>query len=352
MPVPAGRLAQYFDNASTTALDPAARAEMLPWLGEEFGNTQSVHAWGRGVHEAVELARSRVAALAGVEPEEVAFTSGATEANNWALAAGGWARSPFEHPSARRVSEVLPNSGFGLMAPQRPVEGLCVMVVESETGAVPTPPAVPGARLHRDATQAFGKLPNPLRGADTAAVSAHKLHGPQGVGALIAREARFPSPFLLGGGHEHGRRAGTLNVAGIVGFGAACAVAAERLESDFRHAQDCRAAVLEGLHGMPDMGLTYHTENSPFILSVQLAGILGEAMVVELDAVGFAIGAGTACSAGSTEPSPVLLAAGLSPAQARSTVRVSFARTNTVEAASALGKAMAAAAGRLQGSSP
>lgn len=354
-----GRAERYFDNASTTALDPAAAAAMRPWLEGSFGNAHSLHAWGRAARDAVEAARSQVAALVGCDPEEIAFTSGASEANNWVIVrSAAVACSPFEHASVREPAtaaggRVLEPDGWELGPVPSGCQTLCVLTVSNETGAVPVLPKLPdGVFLHRDAAQSFGKLPMSQFPCDSAAFSAHKLHGPQGVGALYCAGARFPSPLLLGGGQESGRRAGTLNVAGIVGFGAACSVALERMETDYQHARKCREAVLEGLSSVPGLGISDHRENSPYILSVVLPGILGEAMVVEMDAVGFAVGSGPACSAGTAEPSPVLLAAGLSPSEARSSVRISFGRGNTLASASALGAAMASAVRRMQGIIP
>lgn len=336
--------ANYFDNAATTQLDPLALAEMLPFLGTDFGNASSIHAYGQRAKTAVELARARVAGLFGCSPEEIVFTSGATESNNWVLQSfQDVIVSPFEHSSVAEVAENLSyrtfeNDGYELLE-ESELELASVMSVNNETGAILSPP--PGQfKLHRDMTQSFGKVPVLLVGVDYASVSGHKLHGPQGVGALFIRNADPLEPLLYGGGQEGALRGGTLNVAGIVGFGAACAIAGDQMPDRLAHVESLRTTALETLAKVPDWRVNESNQNSPYILSLSFLGVEGETLVIEADAQGFAISSGAACSTGSTEPSRVLTALEIEPEWLRGTIRVSFSKGNTVDTTAALSKVL------------
>jgi cysteine desulfurase len=339
---------RYFDNAATTPLDERVLEEMLPFLREEFGNANSIHGFGGRAMAAVDRARERVATLIGADdPSQIVFTSGATESNNWVISAhSDGLFSPFEHsavrePALRCGMAPMKNDGLALLPPERPVEFLSVMSVNNEIGAMwDARDFRPYARsLHSDLTQQVGKMPVDLAALDYASFSAHKLYGPKGVGALyFATEA--PHPFQVGGEQEHGLRAGTLNVPGIVGLGAACAVAADEMDRDFGHAQDLRALLLEELSGLSDWQVNGGERVSPYILSVSFRGVEGETLVVEADGAGFAISAGAACSSRSTEPSHVLSALGLGEEWLRGTARVSFGRFNTNESTRDLAKTL------------
>lgn len=334
--------ARYFDHAATTPLAPEVRTEMEPFLGLVAGNAHSLHAFGRRVHEAVERARERVASFIGAEdPQQVVFTSGATEACNTVIAAfpEGWI-SPFEHsavrePASQRGYQTLSNEELELQAPEVTPELVAVMMVNNEIGACWDARTLPARRRFVDATQALGKIAVDLDGIDYAAFSAHKVYGPQGVGALFTADGSL-EPLMVGGDHEQGRRAGTTNVAGVVGFGAACVAAEDRWESDAAHAAELRGILLQELEDVSDWSV--NAEGVPHILSISFEGIEGETLVLEADAGGFAVSAGAACSSRSTEPSHVLQALGLSPSRLRGTLRVSFGRANTRESASSLGK--------------
>lgn len=337
---------RYFDNAASTPLDPRVRDAMLPWLGTLAGNAHSIHEAGRAARAAVERARAQVAALIGAEaPEEVFFTSGATEALNTVIAAFPTvAISPFEHSAVRAPAlasraEVLANSRYSIAAPASDPSLVAVMAVNNETGAVLTPPGA--KRLLVDATQAAGKVPCGL--GDFAAISAHKFHGPQGAGALYIRDAILIQPLLRGGGQEAGQRAGTLNVAGIVGMGAAAEIARSEMDEGRIAAQAMREVVLEGIRAVSGHFVNDGPDQSPFILSASFEGVLGESVVVELDRMGFAISSGAACSSESAEPSPVLTALGYSRDRVRGAMRISFGRFNTLESAYALAQALVTA---------
>ncbi len=349
--------ANYFDHAATSPVLPEVFTEMLPYLSEDFGNANSLHSWGQRARAAVELARSRVASLLGCFPEEVFFTSGATEANNWVMRqfeGPKIAYSPFEHSSVLETgralgARVLPNVGYVVSAPGGSTTALVsVMTVNNETGAELEAPKIPGALCHRDVTQQLGKLPLDLTDTDFASMSAHKLGGPKGVGALYARGGGPLEPLLFGGEHEGGYRAGTLNVAGIVGFGAACALASDEMVERLERAKRLRGILLQALHKVPDWLENCHNANSPYVLSVSFLGIQGESLVVEVDAKGFAVSSGAACSSRSTEPSHVLTALGYSPERVRGTVRISLGPGNTAESTWALGKALESAAAKLR----
>lgn len=336
---------RYFDNAATTPLAPEAKEAMLPWLAERFGNAHSLHEPGREAAHAVELARAQVAALVGCEPEELYFTSGATESNNWVLRGfQGIAIGPTEHSSVRETAiavGALVTGMDGLQPADPPLAGIQLssrMLVNNEIGSIYDPaPRPPAGLVHSDSTQALGKLPINLAPLDLASFSAHKLYGPKGVGCLYAKDAQSPPPLLTGGEHEGGRRAGTLNVPGIVGFGAAAQLAADRLERDYAHAENLRSIVLEELASVSDWQVNGGPRVSPYILSLSFFGIEGETLVIETDHAGFAISSGAACSSRSTEPSHVLIALRVPGEWLRGTVRISFGRFNTEESARELG---------------
>ncbi len=340
--------ANYFDHAATTPLAPEAWREIEPFLGFLSGNAGSIHGFGRRAEAAVELARSRVAEALGAEdPHQIVLTSGATEGCNAVLAAysGGWI-SPFEHaavrePALARGYGVLPNDGLEIL-PQRGGPGggvslLAVMTINNEIGTRWDVRDLPAEVRFVDATQALGKVAIDLEGVDYAVCSAHKLYGPQGVGALYTASGAL-DPYLRGGEQEGGRRAGTVNVAGVVGFGAACALAAERWQDDGRHAGELRGIVLDGLGELSDWMVNGGEGAVPHILSLSFLGLEGETLVIEADGAGFALSAGAACSSRSTEPSHVLSALGLPDAWRRGTVRISFGRSNTRESAASLAR--------------
>jgi len=325
------RLENYFDNAASTPVDPRVLEAMLRFLGSSPGNPHSLHAWGLEAAEAVERARYQVAKLIGAEDlQQVIFTSGATESNNWFLASYPEAHvSPFEHSS---IYEYAQNFGLG--------EGArSWMAVNNETGVILDRAWLGEGPNHSDLTQAVGKIRTDVVGLDYASGSAHKLYGPKGVGFHYYRETPW-TPFLLGGDQEFGLRAGTLNVPGIVGFGEACRIADSELESNLQAVIDLRSIVLDELQGTADWQIHGEGQVSPYILNLGFNGIQGETAVIELDAAGFGISSGAACSARSEEPSHVLTAMGIAPEFVRGAVRISFGRTNTKESSAELGRTL------------
>jgi len=360
----------YLDHNATTPLEPAARAAMLPFLGGEFGNPSSAHRLGSAARCAVEEARAQVAELLGAEPRQIVFTSGGTEANNLALAGvqGRVLASPIEHSSvleplrARAAAgalrlELLPVDGAGRVEPaalEAALAGETALVsvawANNEIGTVQPLAAIAdlcrrrGVPLHSDAVQAAGKVEIDAR-ADLLSLSAHKLGGPKGVGALCLRPGARLAPLLLGGSQERGRRAGTENVAGIVGFGAACALAGRRL---------ARAAAIEALREelwarLADLpGIARNSPRHdclPNTLNLGLRGRAGDALVAALDLAGVAVSTGSACAAGASEPSHVLLALGRSPAEARDAIRFSLGPETTADDVARAAAALRAIAG-------
>jgi cysteine desulfurase len=324
---------------------------MEPYLRDSFGNANSIHSAGREACAAVCKAREQVAALIRADdPSEVVFTSGATEANNWILRDfSTLAISPFEHGSVSAFAcshgaTVLKNKGWTLEGSN--AELTSVMRVNNETGAILEMPAA--RKTHSDATQAVGKIPIDVRSYDFASMSAHKFYGPKGVGALYIKGAQEMEPLLFGGEQEHGQRSGTLNVPGIVGMGAAAAVAIERKDEDYAQAASLRDYVKGRLGELPGVSFVEHTAQSPFVLSTCFEGLEGESIVVSLDAKGFAVSSGSACSSGKGHTSSVLRALGLPDTLARGAVRISFGRFNTRQAAEALCSEIEAAVGSLR----
>ncbi len=353
----------YLDNQATTPCDPRVVEAMLPWFGARFGNPHSVeHGVGREAAEAVEAARAEVAALLGVEAREIVFTSGATEANN--LAIKGFAR--FTGPGERRrivtlatehkcVLEsvrdleregfepvVLPVGPDGRADPARlarALEGallLSVMAAHNETGLLQDLPALAatahaaGARFHTDLAQAAGKVSLALGdwGVDLASVSAHKLYGPKGIGALFVR--RRPrvrlAPLFSGGGQERGLRSGTVPAPLAVGFGEACRIARAEMAAEQARIGALRDRLLAGLRArIPGLGLNGPIEGRlAGNLSLRFPGVRAASLIEACP--GIAMSTGSACTSAEIAPSHVLTALGLDAAEAGATLRLSVGR--------------------------
>ncbi len=332
---------RYFDHAATTFLHPEVLAAMLPFLTTNGGNAHSLHSWGREAAGAVEHARTQVSEALGAEdPGQIFFTAGATEANNWLAHLWGseWDFSPFEHsslfePAQALGAHMLENQGYQLETQNRRTS---IMRVNNETGAVLDFPAID--ELHSDLTQAVSNIPVSVAGLQFASVSAHKFGGPKGIGVLFARDPYALEPMLRGGDQEGGLRAGTLNVPGIVGMGAAIELAVRLQPQKQAHLIALRQAFFEGLGKHDRIRVNTPPHQSGHILSISFQGLVGETLVIEADQAGFAISSGAACSSRSTEPSHVLTALGLKPEWLQGTVRVSLGWSNSIESAHALGE--------------
>jgi cysteine desulfurase len=354
----------YCDHNASTPLRAEVLDAMLPYLREQFGNASSVHALGSRARCAVEAARAQVAALIGARPAEIVFTSGGTESNNLAIA-GVLRRTqrrtivttPIEHSSVREVIRGLQEDGCGVR--EVPVDamgrvtaaavaaqlddGVALVSVgwaNNEIGTIQPIEdiaAVCRARdvlLHVDAVQAVGKIPLHVRDIDLVSISAHKLGGPKGVGALFARRDVVVRPLFVGGGQERGLRAGTENVAGIVGMGEACRLAAAEIGGLGEACVALRDALGTGLPAsIPGIRRNGPLDEDclPNTLNMSFDGVPGEALVAALDLAGVAVSSGSACAAGAGEPSHVLLALGCSAEAARNGVRFSLGRTNTLD---------------------
>ena len=321
----------YLDHAATSPLRPEAREAMLPWLGERFGNPSGAHAVARAARQAVDEAREVVAAALGFEPREIVFTSGGTEADN--LAVHGATRpvcSAVEHHAVLdAVDASLPVDAQGRVEPagvRAAVEGgadlVSVMLVNNEVGTINDLDAVVTATrglalLHTDAVQGLPWLDvaAAARTADLVSVSAHKIGGPQGVGALAVREGIGLRPLSAGGGQERDRRSGTHNVAGIVGFAAAVVACAAARDEEGRRIAQLRARLAEGvLAAVPDARETVdRAVTVPGICSLQFDGVESEALVVLLDRMGVCASAASACASGAMRASHVLDAIGAGP---------------------------------------
>ena len=351
-------IANYFDNAATTPVDPRVAEAMRPFFEQDFGNANSIHSWGIAAHAAVEDSRGRIAGLVGAaDPTQILFTSGATESNNWVLAhRDSIAVSPFEHsavlePARKLGADILPKPGARFGTASATVDLMSVMSVNNEIGArldVPKGAKTSANAVHRDITQEVGKFRVDLEDVDFASFSAHKFYGPKGVGCLYAENPFGLEPLIMGGEQQHGLRGGTLNVPGIVGMGVAASIAIERMAEEAEHMEACRAAVLKEVEGLSDFAVHGGPRSSPYILSMSFSGVEGEALVLDLDRRGYAISGGAACSSRSTDPSHVLLALEVPSELLRGTIRISFGRFNTKESALRLGRALRGAVDTLR----
>ncbi|MGI9421531.1 MAG: cysteine desulfurase family protein [Geminicoccaceae bacterium] len=333
----------YLDCNATAPVKPRVIEAMAETMAE-VGNPSSVHAAGRAARKRLSTARAQVAALVGVSPEAVVFTSGGTEANNQALAGMPVMASAIEHPSVMSLADMqacVPVDGDGLielaglsdLLASQHAATLAVMMANNETGVIQPVKEVAaiareaGVRLHVDAIQAAGKIPIdfPGLGADTLSLSAHKFGGPQGVGALICREGVEPAALLQGGSQERRFRAGTENLPGIVGFGLTAALALEdngfadrvgalrdRLEAEIADLAPNARIIGAGAPRLPNT------------TCLALPGIGHDTQLIHFDLAGIAVSAGSACSSGKVGASPVLAAMGLPDEVAASAIRISF----------------------------
>lgn len=365
----------YLDNAATTQIDQRVLESMMPYLTDQYGNAGTLYKFGRVANEAVQAARAQVSRFVGADNGKIIFTSGGSESNN--LVFHGVKEylkrigrmhilvSAVEHDSALRAAESLTKEGFdvehipvqrdgsvsltALEGLLRPNTGLVsVMYVNNETGAA-NPVSDIGSRcmkhgvlFHTDCVQAAGcHAINAVEiGCDFLSVSSHKIHGPKGVGALYVKDVSTITPLIHGGTEqEFGLRGGTENVAGIVGFGKACELAAAQLQEDRTHVSSLKQKFMteltdtlkeQGLDGM------LHINGSSIMapgktVNFRIDGVDNESLILMLDNQGVCISAGSACRSHESKPSHVLTAMGLTLEEARSSVRVSFSRMNTAE---------------------
>lgn len=348
----------YLDYQATTPLAPEALEAMLPWLGgpgtDGYANPASQYRAGRAAAAMVEMARDHVEALLPMGGR-VHFTSGATEALNWALtsgsriAPGGLAGSAIEHHAALQCLEtmgaqIIPVGADGLAPPvdevALPEKGLvALMLVNNEVGTI-QPVADYAAAAHAkgslllcDAVQGYGRMEIP-EGPDLIAISAHKIHGPKGIGALWVRDGVRLPPLLLGGGQEHGMRSGTVSPALVAGFGTAARLAAERTDADAAHVARLRDIALELLRDWTVNGSLIHRYHGN--LNVRREGVNGVRLLSDVRQVAFSLG--SACGSGSGKTSHVLRAMGLSETETRASIRLGFGRyTTKAELREALG---------------
>ena len=356
----------YLDHSATTPLDPEVLQAMMPYLTDEFGNASSVYGLGQRARQAIDQARDEVAAYYGVAAKEVIFTSGGTEGDNFAFQ--GIAQrnadrgrhvitSTIEHDAVLRSADALEQAGFevtrlpvdryGLVDPAdlgralRPDTILVsIMHANNEIGTIePIRELVAVTRqrssayFHTDAVQSTGKIPTRIDelGVDLLSMSAHKLHGPKGVGCLVVRSGVRLLPQMLGGGHERNRRAGTENVAGIVGLAKAIGIAQRDMAKNTAHLIALRDRLIEGvLSRIPGSELTGHpVHRLPHHASFLFQGVEGESLLLQLDMDGFAASSGSACTSGSLEPSHVILALGYPRERALGSLRLSVGKGNT-----------------------
>jgi len=357
----------YLDNNAATPLDAQVLDAMLPFFREDYGNASSLHSFGRSARKAVEKARADVALFIGAAfPEEIVFTSGGTEADNLALAGVLGASkdkrrhiitSQIEHRAILNTCEFLeqndaakvtylPVDRYGAVdidglrkAIKEETALISIMYANNEVGTLePVGPAAEiagenGIIFHTDAVQAAGKIALDVRKerVDLASLSAHKIYGPKGVGALYIKKGVNIKPIMHGGHQEKGMRSGTENVAGIAGFGKACQIARKRLNEDMSHMAKLSDKLLEFITSRIDGAVLngHPAERLINTLNVGFRGIDSESLIMNLDLCGIAASSGSACASGSMDPSHVLKAMGVEPSVAAGSLRFSLGRHNT-----------------------
>ncbi|ADL42179.1 cysteine desulfurase NifS [Caldicellulosiruptor obsidiansis OB47] len=357
----------YFDHAATTPLKKEVLDEMMPYLTEQYGNPSTIYKLGREAKKAVELARERVAKALNADIQEIYFTSGGTESDNWALKGVAFANkdkgkhiitTTIEHHAVLHPLKYLEGLGFevtyvpvepnGIVDPQKIKEAIrndtiliSVMLANNEIGTIQPVKEIAkiakekGIIIHTDAVQAVGQIPVDVKdlGVDLLSLSAHKFYGPKGVGALYIRKGTKIHPFSHGGAQERNRRAGTENVAGIVGLGKAIELATQNLSEYAAKLQKLRDKLIDGVLSKIDYVRLNGDRNQrlPNNANFSFEFIEGESLLLMLDMKGIAASSGSACTSGSLDPSHVLLAIGLEHEVAHGSLRITLGEDNTEE---------------------
>jgi len=375
----------YMDHSATTPLDPQVLQAMLPFFSEKFGNASSLHSFGLEAKQALEDSRERVAKLLGADPEEIVFTSGGTESDNLALK--GTARrnrelgrhiitTQMEHPAILETCRKLEKEGYevtylpvtseGLVEPAaleaaiRPDTILIsVMHANNEVGTIQPIEEIgriaaeKDIYLHSDAVQSVGKIATDVNalGVDLLSLSAHKLYGPKGVGALYIRRGTKIESIVQGGGHERGLRSGTENIPGIVGLGRAAELCRERMNADGQKLTELSARLAgEVLEKIKDAWVNGSMKRRlPGSLNFGFKYVEGESLLLFLDSKGIAVSTGSACSSHKLEPSHVLLSLGLKPEECHGSLRITMGRSNTEEEVDYVAECIVEAVDRFRG---
>ncbi len=355
----------YLDNNATTMVPPEVVETMMPYWSKFYGNPSSMHSFGGDIRKEVDQARAHVAALLGADPSEIVITSGGSESDNLAIrgtvdALAGRKRhivtTRVEHPAVRETCRNLQKQGFRLTELPVDKEGalnldqlaqaitpdtaiVSIMWANNETGVIFPIEEIAqivkarGAILHTDAVQAAGKVPIDLQKTpiDLLSISAHKLHGPKGIGALYMRKGTRLTPIISGGHQEGGKRAGTENVPGIVGMGKACELALRSFDEENHKERTLRDKLEKGIMEKC-IGAQVNGKNRlPNTLNVSFEYVEGEAILLHLDDLGVSASSGSACASGSLEPSHVMRAMGIPFTRAHGSIRFSLSRYNTEE---------------------
>ena len=359
----------YLDNAASTAVHPEVVKEMLPYFDIQYGNPSSIHQFGRKAKNAIEKARKQVAALIGAEPDEITFTSGATESNNTIFLGcpkfqgnkfelNHIITSSIEHDAVLEpVKEFeengvqvtyLPVDEHGLVNPDDITKSIneqttivSIMFANNEVGTIQPIKEISKIcnkyqiPLHTDAVQAVGKVPINVKelGVDALSISSHKINGPKGVGALFIKKGFTVAANIVGGGQENGMRSGTENVASIVGFGKACEIAKNQLSDNISHFQTLHSLILSRIvKEIPYVKSNGHPEKRIFNnVHLTFMGVNGEDLIIKLDEHGIAASTGSACSVHTQKASHVLKAMGFNHEQITGSLRMSFGYMNTLD---------------------
>lgn len=350
----------YLDNAATTPVSPQVLEKMLPYFTEHYGNASSVYETGREARKAVDAARKQAAAAINAKPQEIYFTAGGSESDNWAIKGAAFARrnkgnhiitTSVEHHAVLHTCQWLETQGFlvtylpvdeyGQVSAAQVEEAITdktilitIMAANNEIGTLMPIAQIAqvakarGVLMHTDAVQAMGAIPIDVEawGVDLLSLSAHKFHGPKGIGLLYIRTGIKLDNLIHGGAQERGRRAGTENLAAIVGMGEAIEIAAASCQSNAKRLSGLRDDLIKRLHEkIPDIRLNGHpTQRLPGNVNISVRYIEGEALLLRLDLAGIAASSGSACTSGSLDPSHVLLAIGLPHEIAHGSLRFSL----------------------------
>ncbi len=357
----------YMDHSATSPVDPAVFEAMKPYFVDEFGNASTLYSLGRDARKAMENGRAQVASLIGAKNEEIIFTAGGTESDNIAIKGTAYRlkdkgnhiiTSAIEHPAVDETCKYLEKKGFEVTFLPVYQEGIVkvsdledaitdktilitIMHANNEIGTIQPISEIgkiareKGIYFHTDAVQTVGKIPVNVEelSVDMLSLSAHKLYGPKGIGALYVKKGVRLEPLIHGGGHEKGLRPGTENIAGIVGLGKACELAQKDLSEDAKYITDLRDKLIDGvLNSVKESYLNGHrTKRLPNNVNLRFTSIEGESLVLHLDSKGIAASTGSACSSKKLEPSHVLMAIGLEEVDAHGSLRLTLGKENTKE---------------------